>query len=88
VSTVGTKGYAHRQNADGTFDSICLSCYETITSVQSEPELIEDERVHSCRSDTTFVDGMLRILEKKQPYWRKLDEQKIGPAEPGQLGNE
>lgn len=32
--------FAHRQNADGTFDFICLSCYLTVSSALSESELV------------------------------------------------
>jgi len=30
--------YAHRQNADGRFDSICVFCHLTVSSAQSESE--------------------------------------------------
>jgi hypothetical protein len=44
----GESEYAHRQNADGTCDSICLGCFQTIGSANSEPELVEGEREHTC----------------------------------------
>jgi hypothetical protein len=44
----GESEYAHRQNADGTFDSICLRCFQTICSANSEPELAQSERQHTC----------------------------------------
>ena len=48
MNTVGNSEYEHRQNADGTFDSICLSCYLTVSSAPSERELAAGEAKHSC----------------------------------------
>ena len=40
--------FVHRQNQDGTFDSICLSCYLTVSSAPNESALVDDEAKHSC----------------------------------------
>ena len=58
--------FAHRQNADGTFDSICLSCDRTVASAQSEAELSKGEKEHSCPTDGTFVSRILRVLRARE----------------------
>jgi hypothetical protein len=40
--------FAHRENRDGTFDSICRECFVTITTSQSEEDLCGFERGHFC----------------------------------------
>ena len=46
--------YAHRLNEDGTFDSICLHCFQTVTTATSEPELVFGEAQHVCAPDSTL----------------------------------
>jgi hypothetical protein len=46
--------YAHRQNGDGTFDSICLHCFRTVTTANTECELVFGEAQHSCPPDATW----------------------------------
>jgi hypothetical protein len=42
----------HRRNRDGSYDSICLSCFATIASGKSEAELWKDDRAHTCKPST------------------------------------
>ena len=58
MNAVGESEYAHRENADGTFDSICLRCFQTIVSANSEMELVDSERVHSCTSAVVYTNGI------------------------------
>jgi hypothetical protein len=44
-------GFHHRYNPDGTIDSICLSCYRTIGTTESEDCLGSSERIHRCPED-------------------------------------
>lgn len=39
---------AHRKNSDGTWDSICLSCFRTIARAEVEAKLRQQEREHDC----------------------------------------
>jgi hypothetical protein len=55
VNTGPSREYAHRQNTDGTFDSICLSCFLTVSSANSEFELAEAETQHSCQAGDVLV---------------------------------
>jgi hypothetical protein len=57
--------FAHRQNADGTFDSICLSCYLTVSSALSESELVDGEANHWC----TKVIGYTNC-HAERTFWR------------------
>lgn len=40
--------FPHRHHKNGTVDSICLKCYQTVASSKSESDLLEAERVHRC----------------------------------------
>jgi hypothetical protein len=42
------KRFAHRSNSDGTFDSICRSCYITIATDFQESDLQHPEEEHLC----------------------------------------
>jgi hypothetical protein len=41
-------GFPHRYNPDGTYDSICSTCFLTIATVQNEYDLAEIEATHIC----------------------------------------
>ena len=40
--------FAHRENRDGTFDSICRECFATVATTRHEPDLAKAERAHTC----------------------------------------
>ena len=42
------RNFPHRQNTDGSFDSICRSCLRTIATKTKETELAQEERRHVC----------------------------------------
>ena len=41
----------HRKNRDGSWDSICLTCFATIATTPLETDLAEPDRVHVCTPD-------------------------------------
>ena len=45
---VERKLFPHRQNRDGSYDSICPRCYRTISNRMTEAELARDEFRHIC----------------------------------------
>lgn len=49
-----TYRFPHRHNKDGSHDSICISCYATVASVQNEADLAQHEQDHVC--DLVFLD--------------------------------
>jgi hypothetical protein len=55
--------YPHRINRDGTYDSICLTCFATIASARREEELKEPDRNHVCRPATLSQ----RAFDRLQP---------------------
>jgi hypothetical protein len=46
----GYSRFPHRQNSDGTYDSICIVCFATVGSAESEDELLLLERSHACNA--------------------------------------
>jgi hypothetical protein len=38
----------HRRNRDGSWDSICLTCFATVATTPLEPDLAEQDRLHVC----------------------------------------
>lgn len=65
------KEHIRRENADGTFDSICLNCFQTIGSVTTQGALIESERLHTCSGQNPFAlhrqDGGERVSRSQGP---------------------
>ncbi|HTB97115.1 MAG TPA: hypothetical protein VK716_08920 [Terracidiphilus sp.] len=61
--------FPHRHNADGSHDSICTKCFQTVASVRDEATLAEREKKHQCdpyilyRFSQTF--GKLDYFEKR-----------------------
>jgi hypothetical protein len=52
--------YAHRQNRDGSVDSICKTCFATVAQVQDEVTLTQLERTHCCPAWILAGRGNLR----------------------------
>ena len=42
--------FAHRHNADGSWDSICTRCFFTIATERNEKSLSAQERDHDCQA--------------------------------------
>ena len=40
--------YPHRHNKDGSYDSICLTCFLTISHAETEAELTQHDSAHVC----------------------------------------
>jgi hypothetical protein len=51
--------FAHRHNPDGTYDSICPRCIQTIATVRDETELPRIESQHTCDPDILERFGRL-----------------------------
>jgi hypothetical protein len=47
------KFYPHRQNPDGSIDSICLRCFATVASAMDVSELHSYDKAHVC--DATSI---------------------------------
>jgi hypothetical protein len=46
--------FPHRHNPDGTFDSICAGCFQTLATARIEAELAEVENAHNCRGFNVY----------------------------------
>ena len=44
--------YPHRPNKDGSYDSICLTCFVTVAFGKSEAELMNLDTHHVCEFST------------------------------------
>jgi len=55
MNAAGNLEVAHRMNADGTFDSICMSCFLTIGTAENEPSLAGQEKRHQCNGNGTYI---------------------------------
>jgi hypothetical protein len=53
--------YPHRKNKDGSYDSICLTCFLTVCSTTSEANLKQQEEAHLCTAS---------LLSKRGDYHR------------------
>ena len=40
--------FPHRRNKDGSFTSICLTCFATVASHMTEEKLNEQDKNHVC----------------------------------------
>jgi hypothetical protein len=47
--------YPHRHNRDGSFDSICTTCFATVGHATCESDLTNEEAHHSC--EQSFLEG-------------------------------
>jgi hypothetical protein len=52
--------YPHRQNRDGSFDSICLKCFATVARAKVVTELKSYETKHICDEAFLAERGVLR----------------------------
>jgi hypothetical protein len=41
--------WPHRLNKDGTYDSICPTCFQTVARTLTEAELAKAEELHDCQ---------------------------------------
>jgi len=73
-----SKRFLHRMKADGSIDSICMSCLTTISSQRSETELEREEEDHVCsftfpaRRSGRLPVGVERGRRRSDADWDKL----------------
>jgi len=58
--------FGHRHNDDGTWDSICKTCFLTVATAPSEDELPVLERNHDCAE--LWVSKRIAISEISQTF--------------------
>jgi len=47
--------FLHHFNCDGSFDSICMRCFQTIASVNCDTALADAEHQHKCDGPPLFI---------------------------------
>lgn len=55
MNAAGDLEFAHRLNADGTFDSICMSCFLTVGTAENERLLAGQENIHQCNGNGAHI---------------------------------
>jgi hypothetical protein len=70
--------FKHRKKADGSFDTICLGCLETISNEITEAALAHDEAEHVCkyaipaRRSGRLPEGMTVGRRQSDAEWERL----------------
>jgi hypothetical protein len=52
--------YTRRQYSDGSFDSICMTCYRTVGRAPNEDALTVLEKEHKCDVESIFIRNKRR----------------------------
>jgi hypothetical protein len=55
--------FQHRRNKDGSYDSICSSCYITVAHSRQEADLAAHEQAHICHSAFLAERGLFTPTE-------------------------
>jgi hypothetical protein len=50
--------FRHRQNTDGSWDSICVNCSQIVPGALSEDDLEWFEREHVCMAEDRHYSGV------------------------------
>jgi hypothetical protein len=70
--------FPHRRNRDGSFDSICITCFATIASAESDAELAVCDKKHIC--DPSVLSDQANFRRHMQAeLLRKSAQTKIDP---------
>jgi hypothetical protein len=61
-----TPSFPHRRNKDGSYDSICPTCYITVARSRQEADLADRESAHICHSAFLAERGL--FTPTKSPH--------------------
>jgi hypothetical protein len=59
--------YPHRRNRDGSYDSICLTCFMTASHATKEAELDKQDEMHVCWTSLLLQSGYSHLAQPMQP---------------------
>jgi hypothetical protein len=68
--------FPHRQNADGSFDSICTECFRTVATAPTEAHLEAAETVHPKNCQGFSLTALYRRSEDERHPGRSIWPQK------------
>jgi len=54
--------FPHRRNRDGSYDSICMTCFETVGSARTQEDLAKIDKEHVCEPSRVAERGLLHAL--------------------------
>ena len=67
MADIRTPNYPHRQNPDGSFDSICPACFATVANAKDVTELNIYEKKHICDGAFLADRGVFGHPSTSQP---------------------
>jgi hypothetical protein len=59
--------FFHRSKEDGTYDSICMTCYRAIDTQLQEAGLAMKEQIHVCSQQDLLPREFLLIKQDRDP---------------------
>jgi hypothetical protein len=71
--------YSRRHNRDGSFDSICRTCFATAAHAKDEAGLAKQERNHCCEPEVLAYWEFNRLMVKVQPECEVLAYRGFNP---------
>jgi hypothetical protein len=71
--------YPHRHNRNDTYDSICLTCFATVATTLTEPELAVYDRKHICNQ---FLLSERRLFKPPPSHWQNPGDNFIATLNP------
>ncbi len=63
MASPASLGFTHRENRDGTIDSVCRRCYVTVCTSSWEADLESAEKDHAC--DPALLERWSRLADRK-----------------------
>ena len=69
---IGFLLFAHRNNPDGSCDTICSRCFQTIATVRDEAELPRIESKHVC--DRHLLERFERLNSQRHTLGMKRSQ--------------
>jgi hypothetical protein len=62
---ISANGFPQRQNADGTYDSVCPRCFYTVARGMTWPEMNEEEKAHICSEFDLKLANITKVAIRK-----------------------
>ncbi len=64
MPTPSQSTFPHRHNIDGTYDSICTTCFATVATQRVEEDLALPEQIHVCDPFVLETRSLFKDLSK------------------------
>jgi hypothetical protein len=70
VTTISAPSFLRKPDTDGTWNLICVRCFQTITINKLERNVEEAEKAHACRILPSFTTRRARFPEQFEMIYR------------------